>query len=212
LIVLSRLIITVRICDVISLTSSLKVSMMVEHLSLNFRFAFSALIIRAPASSSAYMSVPVTLSNLFIFLLTCFKARLKEAFSFLNTARIFYTEFRRFPISVSIKILITISRSIIVIPIYAFIAEKFVLRSIIAFWLRRSHFWLVIFIFLTRFLKSLETKIILFVIVEILSIFPFVISSWLSKKEIFFWNTIRTFFSGLEWFSDSDFISFASSV
>jgi hypothetical protein len=167
---------------------------MVEYLLLNFRFIFSILIIRVPASSSACISASAILSNLSIFLLICFKTRLRKIFSFLNAARISYIGFRRFPASISIKILIVVFRSVIIIPIYVFTAERFMLKFIIAFWLRRSYFWFVITIFLTRFWKSLETKIILFIIVEILSIFSFAISSWLSRKKIFFWNTIRIFF------------------
>jgi ABC-type multidrug transport system permease subunit len=133
LIVLFRLAITIKICDAIPLISSLKISIIVEHLLLNFRFTLSTLVIRVPANSSAYISVPAILLNLSIFLLICFRARLKETFLFLNAAKIFYTEFRRFPIPVFIKILIAVSRSIIVIPIYAFTAEKFVLKSVIIF-------------------------------------------------------------------------------
>jgi hypothetical protein len=133
LIVSFRLAIIIRIYDVIFLIFSLKILMMIEYLLLNFRFIFSALIIRVSANLSAYISVPAILSNLSIFLLIYFRARLREAFSFLNTAKIFYIEFYRFPISIFIKILITVFRSIIVISICAFTAEKFVLKSIITF-------------------------------------------------------------------------------
>jgi hypothetical protein len=133
LIVSFRLIIIIRIYDVIFLTFFLKILMMIEYLLSNFRFAFSALVIRVSANSSACMSAPAILSNLSIFLLIYFRARLREAFSFLNTAKIFYIEFYRFPVSIFIKILIAIFRSMIVISICAFTAEKFVLKSVITF-------------------------------------------------------------------------------
>jgi hypothetical protein len=133
LIVLSRLIIIIKIRDAIPLTSFLNELMVVEYLISNSRFIFSALVIRVPASSSAYMSVPAILSNLSIFLLIYSRARLKKIFSFLNTARISYIEFCRLSIPIFIKILIAIFRSVIVIPIYIFTAERFVLKFIIIF-------------------------------------------------------------------------------
>jgi hypothetical protein len=185
LIVSSRLAVIIRICDAILLTFFLKISIMIEYLPSNSRFTFSALIIYIPANSSAYIIVPAILSNLSNFLLAYSRARLREIFSFLNTARIFYNEFDRFPAPISVKILFAAFRLIIIIPIYVFITEKFVLKFIITFWLRRSRFWLIVSISLTRFRHSLETKIILFIIIEILPILPFIFFSWFSREEIF---------------------------
>ena len=133
LIVLSRLTITVRTYDAIPLTSSLRVLIMIKYLFSNSRFTLSVLVIRVSASLSVCISAPIILLNLCIFLLTCSRARLKKVFSSLNTARISYTGLRRFLAPVFIRVLITVSRSVIVIPIYAFIAERFVLKSIIIF-------------------------------------------------------------------------------
>ncbi len=133
MIVSSRLVITVRIYNAIPSTSSLKTSIVIEYLPSSSRFTLSILVIRAPTNSSACISALIILLNLSIFLLICFRARLKEIFSFLNTARISYIGFRRLSAPVSIRILVTVSRSVIVISIYAFTAERFVLKSVITF-------------------------------------------------------------------------------